>query len=296
MPVYTNPGPQQYAMHQQSRKDDWIRQLLQMFMMKQQRGTEEERWGKEYELSKTRTKAYETQADTQRMQAERPAAPPKVPEKLQVAQLLMKYGADTPEGKAIRKAYKITTPEDEAKAMEVFTKKEEIKANLKSKSGGLSEGGKAVQKRWEIGREEAKHQAKVTQDSTYVAKALTRFSKEKERMFTALGKLTDKKQVVEQEANIAHVDNAISMLDGINAQLRGGEPLPDEAYKKVTDILSNMKNIRQGLYNFETGEITPTINEKAVPKELRQNIMVNPQTGEERVLINDQWYKILKKK
>ena len=44
MPVYTNPGPQQYAMHQQSRKDDWIRQLLQMFMMKQQRGTEEERW------------------------------------------------------------------------------------------------------------------------------------------------------------------------------------------------------------------------------------------------------------
>jgi hypothetical protein len=44
MPAYQNQGPQQYAMYKQSRKDDWIRQLLQMFMMKQQQGREDKRW------------------------------------------------------------------------------------------------------------------------------------------------------------------------------------------------------------------------------------------------------------
>ena len=85
MPVYTNPGPQQYAQYQQSRKDDWIRQLLQLFMMQQQRGTEEERWGKEHELSERRTKAYETQAETQRMQAEQPEKPSAFAEKFMTA-------------------------------------------------------------------------------------------------------------------------------------------------------------------------------------------------------------------
>ena len=294
MPVYQNQGPQQYAMHQQNRKDDWIRQLLQMFMMKQQQGRQDERW----ERSQTQREKYQqgTLDYYEHLKQPKPEKPPQVQERMQVAQLLIKYKPDTAEGKAIRKAYGIKTPEDEAKAMEVFKEKEDYKAKIIKDRGGVSAGGAAVQKRWEISREESKQQARVTRDTTYVNKALTRFTKERERMFTALGKLTDEKQEIEQRANIAHIDTAISMLDGINAQLRSGEPLPDEAYNKTADILANMKNIRQGLYNFETGEITPTINEKAVPKELRQNIMVNPQTGEERVLINDQWYKILKKK
>jgi len=85
MPAYTNPGPQQFAMHQQSRKDDWIRQLLQLFMMQQQRDTEEERWGKEHELSERRTKAYETQAETQKKQAEQPEKPSAFAEKFMTA-------------------------------------------------------------------------------------------------------------------------------------------------------------------------------------------------------------------
>ena len=293
MPVYQNQGPQQYAMYQQSRKDDWIRQLLQMFMMKQQQGKRDERWERE----QTQREKYQqgTLDYYEHLKQPKPEAPPKVPEKMQLAQLLMKYSVDTPEGKAIRKAYSIKTQEDEDRAMEVFKEKEDYKASLVKGRGGLSAGGEAVQKRWEITREETKKNARVARDATYVNKALTRFTKERERMFTALGKLNDK-QKPEQQANIAHIDNAISILDSINAQLRSGEPLPDEAYQKTADILANMKNIRQGLYDFETGEITPTINEKAVPKELRQNIMVHPQTGEERVLINDQWYKILKKK
>jgi len=77
MPVYQNQGPQQYAMHQQNRKDDWIRQLLQMFMMKQRQGRQDERWEQEHELSQRRTKAYETTVKTQADMAKRPKAPPK---------------------------------------------------------------------------------------------------------------------------------------------------------------------------------------------------------------------------
>jgi len=47
MPVYYNPGPQRYAESQQNRMDNWIRQMLQMFMMKQQQGREDTRWERE---------------------------------------------------------------------------------------------------------------------------------------------------------------------------------------------------------------------------------------------------------
>lgn len=72
MPVYYNPGPQQQAMHEQDRMDNWIRQMIQLFMMKQQRGREDKRWEQEQELSERRTAAYESQAETQRKIAERP--------------------------------------------------------------------------------------------------------------------------------------------------------------------------------------------------------------------------------
>jgi hypothetical protein len=281
-------------MQQQSRKDDWIRQMIQVFLMTQQQGQKQENW----ERSQEQREKYQqgTLDYYEHLKKPKPEKPPQVPEKMQLANLLMKYRPDSLEGKAIRKAYNIKTPADEAKAMETFKEKERFKANLPAKPSTLSEGGKAVQARWEADKLEKAAQAKLTQDANFMKKAITRFTKERERMFTALGKLTDKKQVREQEANIAHVDQAVSILDSIDAQLRGGQPLPPAAYDKAADILANMKSIRQGLYDFETGEIVPTVSEKAVPKELRQNIVVNDQTGERKVFMDGQWYKILKNK
>ena len=109
MPVYQNQGPQQYAMYQQSRKDDWIRQLLQMFMMKQQQGKKDERWEKEYELSKTRTEAYKTQAETQRKASEQPGKPSAFYEKFMTAYQLTK---DPQKAYRMATGYKEPSPEE----------------------------------------------------------------------------------------------------------------------------------------------------------------------------------------
>ena len=297
MPVYTNPGPQQYAMHQQSRKDDWIRQLLQMFMMKQQRGTEEERWGKEHELSERRTKAYETQADTQRMQAERPAAPPKVPEKIQVARLLMQYGADTPEGTAIRKAYKITTPEDEAKAMDVFKKKAEYTASLRP-TPGAGQGASAAEslRRYNLNKEDAALKTKWTRDKTFITTKTKRLVTERERMVKGLDP-NNKKIMVEQQPRIANMDKAIAEMDRIDALLSSGGPLPPEEYSKAKNLMTNMEAVKMGVYDFEAGQSLiseGTINEAGLTKDMA--IATSPTTGERLALVNGEWKRIIKKK
>ena len=298
MPVYTNPGPQQYAMHQQSRKDDWIRQLLQMFMMKQQRGTEEERWGKEHELSERRTKAYETQAETQRMQAERPEAPPKVPEKIQVAQLLMKYGADTPEGKAVRKAYKITTPEDEAKAMDVFKEKEDYKATLRPKPGA-GQGATAAEslRRYNLNKEDAALKTKWTRDKTFITNKTKRLVTERERMVKGLDP-NNKKFMAEQQPRIANMDKAIAEMDRIDALLSSGGPLPPEELSKAKNLITHMEDVKNGVYDFATGTSTVAgvVNEVGLSKEEKKRIMVSPTTGEMFIEKDDGWYLVTKKK
>lgn len=85
MPVYYNQGPQQYAMHQQNRRDDMIRQLLQLFLMKKQEKREDKRWGEQQELSERRTGAYEQQVETQRKQLEKPGKPSAFYEKFMTA-------------------------------------------------------------------------------------------------------------------------------------------------------------------------------------------------------------------
>ena len=296
MPVYNNPGPQQYAMHQQSRKDDWIRQLLQMFMMKQQRGTEEERWGKEHELSKTRTKAYETQAETQRMQAERPAAPPKVPEKIQVAQLLMKYGADTPEGKAVRKAYKITTPEDEAKAMDVFKEKADYTAKLRPTPGaGKQESAAESLRRYNLNKEDTALKTKWTRDKTFITTKTKRLVTERERMVKGLDP-NNKKFMAEQQPRIANVDKAIAEMDRIDALLSAGGPLPPEEFDKAKNLITHMEDVKNGVYDFETGKsmVVGTISEEGLTKDMA--IATSPTTGERLALVNGEWKRIIKKK
>ena len=265
MPVYNNPGPQQYAMHQQSRKDDWMRQLLQMFMMKQQRGTEEERWEKEHELSKTRTKAYETQAETQRMQAEKPAAPPKVPEKIQLARLLMKYSADTPEGKAIRKAYKIKTQSDEDRAMDVFKEKADYRAKLRPTPGAGQKASAAESlRRYNLNKEDTALKTKWTRDKTFITNKTKRLVKERERMVKGLDPNNpDKDFMKQQQPRIANMDKAIAEMDRIDALLSSGGPLPPEEYSKAKNLITNMEAVKNGVYDFEAGKsmVVGTINE-----------------------------------
>jgi len=297
MPVYTNPGPQQYAMHQQSRKDDWIRQLLQMFMMKQQRGTEEERWGKEHELSERRTKAYETQAETQAEFAKRPPAPPKVPEKQQLAQLLLMYPPDSDKGKAIRGAYGIKTQEDEDRAMAVFTKKEEIKAGLRP-TPGAGQGASAAEslRRYNLNKEDAALKTKWTRDKTFITTKTKRLVTERERMVKGLDP-NNKKIMVEQQPRIANMDKAIAEMDRIDALLSSGGPLPPEEYSKAKNLMTNMEAVKMGVYDFEAGQSLiseGTINEAGLTKDMA--IATSPTTGERLALVNGEWKRIIKKK
>jgi len=77
MPVYYNNAPTQYALAQQSRGDEMIRQLLNMFMQMKLLERKEGQWEKEHELGERRTRAYEQDVETRRRYEERPPTPEK---------------------------------------------------------------------------------------------------------------------------------------------------------------------------------------------------------------------------
>ena len=296
MPVYQNQGPQQYAMHQQNRKDDWIRQLLQMFMMKQRQGRQDERWEQEHELSQRRTKAYETQAETQRKQAEKPGKPSAFYEKFITAYQI--FGGDA------KLAYqKATDPTWEPPKTSERIEEESAARARGAGTGkfappkGITPTSKATAaeslRRYNIKRDEDKIAAQVSDDEAYMKNTISRFSKERERMYTALGKLTNDERKREQQANISHMDQALALLDGLDATIKPMTPLSKEAYDKAVSILANKSSIQKGLYDFATGDIMGVIKEKAIPKDMRHLILVDDQTGDRKIFMDSKWYKIL---
>ena len=298
MPVYQNQGPQQYAMHQQNRKDDWIRQLLQMFMMKQRQGRQDERWEQEHELSQRRTKAYETQAETQRKQAEKPGKPSAFYEKFITAYQI--FGGDA------KLAYqKATDPTWEPPKTSERIEEESTARARGAGTGkfappkGITPTSKATAaeslRRYKLDKENAAQKAKWTRQKTFITNKTKRLVTERERMVKGLDP-ENEDFMEQQQPRIANIDKAIAEMDRIDALLSTGGLLPPEEFSKAKNLITHMEYAKMGLYDFEHGVplVDGKMNEKAVPKDIE--IQTSATTGERFVQVNGKWYLITKSK
>ena len=96
----------------------------------------------------------------------------------------------------------------------------------------------------------------------------------------------------EQEIRIARSNRAIRELDKINATIKPAQPLSQDDYRKATEIVDKFADIQEGFYNWETGVAQPWVEEKKLPKNIREKIGVDEKTGKQIVYWKDRWYEV----
>jgi len=262
--------------------------LTRIKMMKQ----EQERQEQDREIDKRRVAAYERDVELRAK-----PKPAKTPDWLSQA-IMIAQETGEPLGQVVKRL-KYGKPEKpletRIKEKEALTEAgEKVRQKYKAKSG-MTESAKETKRRFEITQEQKKAKARYTKDQKYISTAINRLNKERDAMFKIVASGGKDKEIRRQEGRIANLDKALAQLDALNAKLLQSNALAPEDIGRVQSILSNLGNIKEGAYNWETGESIPTINEKQIPKSLRDTIAVNPQTGERGLYINNVWTLIKKK-
>jgi len=242
MVYYARDPASYYAQRQQDQRQQFMN-LLNLYLQKRQwaQQRKQQEWEKQmaekkYELAKKEGEAYIGAQKAQEYSRLHPIVKP--PEFVQVAELLLKYPANTPQGKALREAKGIKSPEDEFRW---FAKRESFKAGLKNTGDKIYDYYESPEYKY---------------DSKKLANVIKRYSSLKKAKESLLSKPIrdlptgiNRKEIQTQYENL---DKTIKILYRIEEALDSGVPLNPAYRKYLNKVTQNQDDVISGkLASFE---------------------------------------------
>jgi len=260
---YYARSPADYYMQRQQDQRQQFMNLLNLYLQRQQTGRQQKQqdWAnkmkqKQYELEKQRTAAYTGAQEALEYSRLHPAV--KAPEFVQVAELLLQYPANTPQGKALREAKGIKSPEDEFRW---FQKRESFKAGLKNTGDKIYDYYDSPEYKY---------------DAKKLANIIKRYAALKKTKASLLSKPVDaiptglNKQDIQEEYN--NLDKTMKMLYRVEQALDSGVPL-NKAYKKfLNEVAQNPKDVMSGKFTSIEKLLNQTswVNQQGAPTPTKQ--------------------------
>ncbi|MBW2037167.1 MAG: hypothetical protein JRI41_06780 [Deltaproteobacteria bacterium] len=271
---YYAQDPVRYQMEQQSRRDQQMRTLLNMLLAAQQMKQQQSQWAAEQERLKKSQALEEMRARAYAQSVEQAAKPkPATPPDWLVQAQLISQQTGEPLGAVIRRIKLGLTPEEEAQ-----------------RKAKIEEATQKVRAKYEAPTlQKKKIDTTVKRQSSLINTALSRYSRERERLISARSKTEDAVEAAEIERRLNNINLAISQLDSMQSTLAQGVPLSDIKWNLARNLNSYKSKVANGSFWGISGH---AILESNIPPGTQR--AVNQETGEEIAYINGKWIPIIK--
>lgn len=256
--TYNARSPADYYMQRQQGQREQFMNLLNLYLQKQQIGRQQKQqeWEnqmaqKKFELAQKEGEAHIGAQSALEYSRLHPTV--KLPEFVQVAELLLKYPEDTPQGKALREAKGIKSSEDEFRW---FQKRESFKAGLKNTGDKIYDYYNAP---------EYKH------DATKLSNIIKRYASMKKTKETLLSKTSETlpikvvKRLPDIQKEYDNLDKTMKVLYRVEQALDSGVPLNKDYKKFLNDIAQNPQDVMNGKFT-SFGNLIDSAQRTNVPK------------------------------